>query len=100
MQFPELPVEREKRINKIVDDARFHSLLGKMPVSSARILRHIMIVGVITPSVLADACFSIPPEEVERYQFIRMIQNAVDLDAVVDTVLSEVETGLQIGEMP
>jgi hypothetical protein len=39
MQFPELPIECEKRLNKIVDDERFHRLLDKMPAASGRILR-------------------------------------------------------------
>jgi hypothetical protein len=100
MQFPEIPIEREKRINKIVDDESFHRLLDKMPAASARILRRIVVLGVITPSMLGDVCFRVPREENERYQFLRRIQNTKDMDAVVDTVLSEVETGLQTGKMP
>jgi hypothetical protein len=99
MQFPELSYEREERLSALIDDARFHHLLDTMPVTSARILRRIVVLGVITPSILADACFSVSPEEVERYQFLRMIQIATDLDAVVDGVLSEVETGVKKGEM-
>ena len=100
MQFPEIPIEREKRINKIVDDKRFHRLLDKMPAASARILRRIVVLGVITPSMLGDVCFRVPHEEIEHYRFLRRIQDAKDKDAVVDTVLADVEVGLQAGEMP
>jgi hypothetical protein len=100
MQFPEIPFEREIRINKIVDDESFHRLLDKMPAISARILRRIVVLGVITPSILGDVCFSVPQEENERYQFLRMIQNAKDVDAVVDAVLADIEVGLQMGELP
>jgi hypothetical protein len=99
MHFPEISKEREKRLNKLIDDERLHRLLDNMPVISARILRRILIVGVITPSILTDVCFSVPPEEVERFQFIRMIQIAADSDAVVDRVISEVEIGLDKGEI-
>jgi hypothetical protein len=100
MHFPELSKEREKRLNALIDDTRFRHLLDKMPTTSSRILRRIVVLGVITPSILADVCFSVSTEEVERYQFIRMIQNAKDLDVVVDRVISEVEAGLQTGEIP
>ncbi len=100
MQFPEISKEREKRLNALIDDKRFRDLLDKMPRVSARILRRIMVLGVITPNILGDACFSVMHEEVERHQFIRIIQNTLDLDAAIDAVLSEVETGLQKGEMP
>jgi hypothetical protein len=100
MNFPEIPKAREERLNKLIDDDRFPSLLDNMPTVSVRILRHIMVLDVIIPSILFDVCFSVPPEEIERYQFIRTIQIAKDLDAVVDTVILKVEVVLQTGEMP
>jgi hypothetical protein len=99
VQIPEIPIERERRLNALIDDERFHRLLDKMPPTSSRILRRIMVLGVITPSILADACFSVPHEEVERYQFLRKIQNAKDLDVIVDSVISEVESSLQTGQL-
>lgn len=60
MQFPEIPLEREKCLIKVIDDERFHRLLDKMPAASARILRRIIVVGVITPSILSDVCFRVP----------------------------------------
>jgi hypothetical protein len=100
LQFPNITTERENRLQALIEDGRVHHILDTMPVISARILRRILAVGIITPSILYDVNFSIPPEEVERFQFIRMIQIATDLDAVVDEVITEVELGLDKGELP
>jgi hypothetical protein len=92
LNFPKIPVVREERLNKFFDDERFHRLLDKIPAASAGILRRIMVLGVITSSLLFDVCFTVPVDEIERYQFLRLIQLAPGPDAVVDRIISDVET--------
>jgi hypothetical protein len=50
--------------------------------------------------MLGDVCFSVPLEEIDHYQFLRKIQNPKGMDAVVDTVLDDIEVGLQMEELP
>lgn len=71
-----------------------------LPEGPRGILVDLLVLGELSPFYRYFVPMFVSVDEIERYQFLRMILEAANLDSVVDLVLDEIEIGLKVGEMP